>query len=110
MASFPTTDGQTGVSDQPINATPCENCGRSTRTVFGRCPQCGRAKGGRVLAGPARTTDSSLLDNVLTFVVVVVPAFALGGIAVVWLGFELLLAAIFSVALAALALALVSWW
>jgi uncharacterized membrane protein len=44
------------------------------------------------------------------FVVVVVPAFALGGIAVVWLGFELLLAAIFSVALAALALALVSWW
>jgi uncharacterized membrane protein len=49
-------------------------------------------------------------DSLLTIALVVLPAFVLGGVAVIWLGFELLLAAIFTVALAALALALISWW
>lgn len=109
-AVVPITDGQTGLFDQASNATPCENCGRATRTVFGRCPHCGHAKGGRVIAGPARTTRGNFVDDALTFALVLLPAFALGVVAVIWLGFELLLAVIFTVALAALALALISWW
>lgn len=104
------THGQTRVSDEASNATPCENCGRATRTLFGRCPRCGQAKGGRVIAGPARTTRGNLADDALTFALVVAPVFVLGVVAVVWLGFELLLAVIFMIALAALALALISWW
>jgi hypothetical protein len=78
--------------------------------VLGRCPQCGHAKGGRVLAGPARVTGTSPVDSVLTFALAVVPALVLGGVAVIWLGFELLLAVIFTLSLAALALMLISWW
>jgi hypothetical protein len=98
------------VSDRGSNATPCESCGRTARTVLGRCPQCGRAKGARVLAGPSRATGTAPVDSVLTFALVVGPALVLGGIAVIWLGFELLLAVIFTVSLAVLALTLISWW
>jgi hypothetical protein len=63
-----------------------------------------------VVAGPTRTTGVNPADSLLTIALVVLPAFVLGGVAVIWLGFELLLAAIFTVALAALALALISWW
>jgi hypothetical protein len=78
--------------------------------VLGRCPQCGHAKGARVLAEPARATGTSPVDSVLTFALAVVPVLVLGGVAVIWLGFELLLAVIFTVSLAALALTLISWW
>ena len=98
------------MSDPGSNATPCESCGRTTRTVLGRCPQCGHAKAGRLLAGPARATGTNPVDSVLTFALVILPALVVGGVAVIWLGFELLLAVIFTVSLAALALTLISWW
>jgi Flp pilus assembly protein TadB len=63
-----------------------------------------------VIARPVQATDGNHVDSVLTFALVVLPALVLGGVALVWLGFELLLAVIFTVALAALALTLVSWW
>lgn len=98
------------MSDRGSNATPCESCGRTTRTVLGRCPQCGRAKGATVIAGSPPATGTTPVDSVLTFALAVVPALVLGGVAVIWLGFELLLAVIFTVSLAALALTLISWW
>ena len=106
-----TATGQEAVSERSSKSTPCHACGRATRTVFGRCPHCGHTKATAVVAGPARTTSGGdLLESTLTFALVVASACVVGGIAVVWLGFELLLAVLFAVALAALALALVSWW
>ena len=42
----------------PDVLTPCEGCGRQTKTIVGRCPECGFAKGAVVIRQPRRDTWS----------------------------------------------------
>jgi hypothetical protein len=94
--------------------TDCPGCGRATRTVFGRCPQCGFGKEARRIGATPRTLrGGSFWDGLdigleLGFpALIVVPVLALvAGVLLFVLGIELIVVAAVVALLVLLALGL----
>jgi hypothetical protein len=92
--------------------TACPGCGRATRTVFGRCPQCGFGKAARRAGATPRTLrGGSFWDDLglgLAIATVLLPCLALASavLLVFVLGVELVVAAAVVVVLVLLALGL----
>ncbi|MEA2222535.1 MAG: hypothetical protein QOH83_911 [Solirubrobacteraceae bacterium] len=78
--------------------TACPGCGRATRTVFGRCPQCGFGKEARRVGATPRTLrGGSFWDDLgvgLNVATVLLPGLALVAAVLLFvLGIELIVVA-----------------
>jgi hypothetical protein len=92
------SDAASIVSPVSSATTACPGCGRATRTVFGRCPQCGFGKEARRVGATPRTLrGGSFWDDLgagLTVATVLLPGLALvAAVLLLVLGVELIVVA-----------------
>lgn len=80
----------------------CPHCGKRTKTVFGVCPNCGRAKPGEAVLSPERRPLGSTfwgeLDVLLSWGLVLAPGAILFAALILFVGMEILFAAAIVVA------------